>query len=345
MLGVNIIKNGTVEGITTDFDGNFTINDASAGDVYTFSYVGFKTLEVVISDSDQLTILEQDKEFLDEIVVVGYGSQRKSNVVGSVVSVEVDKANQVPTTNVTELLRGRAAGVQVNLGDPRPGGSSSIIIRGNVSVAGGNNPLIIVDGLPFDNLNDISPDDIQSVEILKDAASTAIYGARASNGVVLVTTKRAREGYSSFNYSAYVTTQSLTKNFDMYNAVGFYNYRTDAWKARTGLAKPPVKFVWNDYELNMIENEDFVNWEDLALRDALLTNHTISYSSGTEKSSIYSSLNYFSQDGIIPNSGFDRLQFKLNYSHQLTDKISLDGIFNIQNANQNRETGGFSLPV
>lgn len=344
LLGVNIIKNGTVEGITTDFDGNFTINDASAGDVYTFSYVGFKTLEVVISDSDQLTIfLEQDSEFLDEIVVVGYGSQRKSNVVGSVVSVEVDKANQVPTTNVTELLRGRAAGVQVNLGDPRPGGSSSIIIRGNVSVAGGNNPLIIVDGLPFDNLNDISPDDIQSVEILKDAASTAIYGARASNGVVLVTTKRAREGYSSFNYSAYVTTQSLTKNFDMYNAVGFYNYRTDAWKARTGLAKPPVKFVWNDYELNMIENEDFVNWEDLALRDALLTNHTISYSSGTEKSSIYSSLNYFSQDGIIPNSGFDRLQFKLNYSHQLTDKISLDGIFNIQNANQNRETGGIFL--
>ena len=108
LLGVNIIKNGTVEGITTDFDGNFTINDASAGDVYTFSYVGFKTLEVVISDSDQLTIfLEQDSEFLDEIVVVGYGSQRKSNVVGSVVSVEVDKANKVPTTNVTELLMDR----------------------------------------------------------------------------------------------------------------------------------------------------------------------------------------------------------------------------------------------
>ena len=117
---------------------------------------------------------------------MGYGSQRKSNIVGSVSSVEVDKANQIPTTNVSELLRGRAAGVQVNLGDPRPGGSSSIVIRGNVSVAGGNNPLIIVDGLPFDNLNDISPDDIKSIEILKDAASTAIYGARASNGVVLV---------------------------------------------------------------------------------------------------------------------------------------------------------------
>ena len=122
---------------------------------------------------------------------------------------------------MTELLRGRAAGVQVNLGDPRPGGNSSIIIRGNVSVAGGNNPLIIVDGLPFDNLNDISPDDIQSVEILKDAASTAIYGARASNGVVLVTTKKAKEGYTTFNFSSYITTQTLTKNFDMYDEVGF----------------------------------------------------------------------------------------------------------------------------
>ena len=346
LLGVNIIKNGTSEGITTDFDGNFTINDASAGDVYTFSYIGFKTLEVVISDSDQLTIfLEQDSEFLDEIVVVGYGSQLKSNVVGSVVSVEVDKASQIPTTNVTELLRGRAAGVQVNLGDPRPGGNSSIIIRGNVSVAGGNNPLIIVDGLPFDNLNDISPDDIQSVEILKDAASTAIYGARASNGVVLVTTKKAKEGYTTFNFSSYITTQTLTKNFDMYDEVGFFNYRMDAWRARTGISKPPVRFVWDDFELDFIENQNYVNWEDLALQDALLSNYTLSYSSGTEKSKVYSSLNYFTQDGIIPNSGFDRLQFKLNYSQELTDKLSLDGIINIQNANQSRETGGIFLAI
>lgn len=344
LLGVNIIKNGTSEGITTDFDGNFTIKDALPGDVFTFSYIGFKTLEVIISDLDQLTIfLEQDSEFLDEIVVVGYGSQLKSNVVGSVVSVEVDKASQIPTTNVTELLRGRAAGVQVTLGDPRPGGNSNIIIRGNVSVAGGNNPLIIVDGLPFDNLNDISPDDIQSVEILKDAASTAIYGARASNGVVLVTTKKAKEGYTTFNFSSYITTQTLTKNFDMYDEVGFFNYRMDAWRARTGISKPPVRFVWDDFELDFIENQNYVNWEDLALQDALLSNYTLSYSSGTEKSKVYSSLNYFTQDGIIPNSGFDRLQFKLNYSQELTDKINLDGIINIQNANQSRETGGIFL--
>ena len=344
LMGVNVIKKNTNEGVTSDFDGKFTLNNVLPGDVYVISYVGFKSKEIIIEDQTSLSILlDEDSALLDEIVVVGYGSQLKSNVVGSVVSVEVDKASQIPTTNVTELLRGRAAGVQVNLGDPRPGGNSSIIIRGNVSVAGGNNPLIIVDGLPFDNLNDISPDDIQSVEILKDAASTAIYGARASNGVVLVTTKKAKVGYTTFNFSSYITTQTLTKNFDMYDEVGFFNYRMDAWRARTGISKPPVRFVWDDFELDFIENQNYVNWEDLALQDALLSNYTLSYSSGTEKSKVYSSLNYFTQDGIIPNSGFDRLQFKLNYSQELTDKLSLDGIINIQNANQSRETGGIFL--
>ena len=344
ILGVNIINNTNGDGQISDNEGKFVLSNVNNGGIYTFSYIGYKSKSITISNQDFIEVyLVAESDILDEIVVVGYGSQKKSNVVGSVVSVEVDKANQIPTTNVTELLRGRAAGVQVNLGDPRPGGTSSIIIRGNVSVAGGNNPLIIVDGLPFDNLNDISPDDIQSIEILKDAASTAIYGARASNGVVLVTTKRARKGYTSFNYAGYVTTQTLTKNFDMYNPVGFFNYKMDAWRARTGLAKPPSKFVWEEFELQLIENQNFVDWEDLALRDALLTNHSISYSSGAEKSSIYSSLNYFSQDGIIPNSAFNRLQFKLNYSHQLSDRISLDGIINIQNALQKFETGGIFL--
>ncbi|MGB2085973.1 MAG: SusC/RagA family TonB-linked outer membrane protein [Flavobacteriaceae bacterium] len=340
--GATISIDGTSEGTTTDFDGKYSLN-VSQGDVLTFEYVGFQKLSQTVGQESVINVsLSSDNE-LEEVIVVGYGTQKRSNVVGSVATVDVKKAAQIPTTNVTELLRGRAAGVQVNLGDARPGGFSNIVIRGNVSVAGGNNPLIIVDGLPYDNLNDISPDDISSVEILKDAASTAIYGSRASNGVVLVTTKRARSGYSTFNYAGYVTTQTLTRNFDQYNAPGFFNYKMDAWRARTGLDNPPVKFVWEEFELELIENQNFVNWEDLALNDALLTSHSMSYSSATDKSSIYSSLNYFTQDGIIPNSGFDRLQYKLNYSNQLTEKLSLDAILNVQNAKQNRETGGLFL--
>ena len=341
--GVTVLISGTKKGTTTDFEGRFQLT-VDLGAKLELSYLGFETQEIIVGEQKEVSItMKSSQDDLDEIVVVGYGTQRRSNVVGSVATVDVKQANQVPTTNVSELLRGRAAGVQVNLADARPGGTSNIVIRGNVSVAGGNNPLIIVDGLPFDNLNDISPDDIQSLEVLKDAASTSIYGARASNGVILVTTKKAKSGYSSFNYAGYVTTQSISRNFSMYNAPGFFNYRMDAWRMRTGVDNPPYSFVWSDFEFDLIENQRFVNWEKLALNDALLTSHSLSYSAGTEKSNVYSSLNYFTQDGIIPNSGFDRLLYKLNYSHQLTEKLSLDGVINIQNAKQNRETGGIFL--
>ena len=340
--GATVIVEGSTKGTTTDFDGNFSIS-VNKGDTLTFNYIGYQTQNQLIDQTTNLTIELISKNELDEVVVVGYGTQKRSNLVGSVATIEVDKATQTPTTNVTELLRGRAAGVQVNLGDARPGGNSSIVIRGNVSVAGGNDPLIIVDGLPFDNLNDIVSSDISSVEVLKDAASTAIYGSRASNGVILITTKKANKGYTNFNYAGYITTQTLTKNFKMYNAAGFYNYRTDAWRARVGVNNPPLNFVWDNFELDLINNQNFVNWEDLALQDALLTNHSLSYSTGTEKTSVYSSLNYFTQEGIIPNSGFDRIQYKLNLSQELTEKLSIDGIVNIQHANQNRETGGLFL--
>src|SRR5690606_23116434 len=145
---------------------------------------GFVTQEIPVGTQDVINIvLQEDTQALDEVIVVGYGTQKKSNVIGSVTSVEVAEATNVPTTNVSEMLRGRAAGVQVNLGDARPGGGSNIVIRGSVSVApNGNSPLIIVDGLPFDSLNNVAPDDIANIEILKDASSTAIYGSRASNG-------------------------------------------------------------------------------------------------------------------------------------------------------------------
>ena len=340
--GAAVVILNSTQGVVSDFDGNFSIQ-ASIGQSLSVSALGYQTTTIEILQKDTFIIRLVPNNELDEIVVVGYGSQKRSNVVGSVASVDVDQAIQTPTTNVSELLRGRAAGVQVNLGDARPGGNSNIVIRGNVSVAGGNNPLIIVDGLPYDNLNDIAPEDIKNIEVLKDAASTSIYGARASNGVILITTKKAVQGFTTFNYSGYVTSQTLTRNFDIYDGPGFYQFRTDAWKARLNLENPPLRFVWNEFELDLIKNDNIVDWENLALNDALLTSHSLSYSSGTEKSKIYSSLNYFTQDGIIPNSGFDRLQFKLNYSHQLSEKLSMDGIINIQNANQSRETGGLFL--
>jgi TonB-dependent starch-binding outer membrane protein SusC len=343
LVGVAVVIQGTQTGVVTDLDGSFQIDADPDSDIL-FQYIGYENKVLKASELLKNPIVSLNpNNRLDEIVVIGYGSQKRSNIVGSVSTVDVDDAKQIPTTNVSELLRGRAAGVQVNLSDARPGGNSNILIRGNVSVAGGNSPLIIVDGLPFDNLNDVSPDDIQSIEVLKDAASTAIYGARASNGVILITTKKAREGITLFSYNSYLTSQTLTRNFDLYDAAGYYDYKMNAWKTRTGLSSPPARLVWDDYEIDLIEGGNYVNWQDLALQDALLQSHTLSATVGTENTKFYTSLNYFTQEGIIPNSGFNRLSYKLNLSHELTDRLNLEAILNIQDSDQSRETGGLFL--
>ncbi|MFC4220643.1 SusC/RagA family TonB-linked outer membrane protein [Flagellimonas marina] len=343
--GVNVLVKGTTNGVVTNFDGEFTIEDVSNNDTLVFSYVGFETQEVLVGTQNVMSIvLSEDTEALDEVIVVGYGTQKKSNVVGSVASVEVEEATSVPTTNVSEMLRGRAAGVQVNLADARPGGNSNIVIRGNVSVApNGNSPLIIVDGLPFDNLNDVAPDDIANIEILKDASSTAIYGSRASNGVILVTTKSGKIGKATIDYHGYTTVQTLTKNFNQYDGQQFIDLRREANRNRFTGAYLSDENIFSPFELEAIENQNFVDWEDLVLRDAVIQSHSLSFSAGSEKTKVYSSVNYFTQEGIIPNSGFDRGTFKLNIEQKLTDKLLFRGILNYQNATQDRETGGLNF--
>ncbi|AYN66500.1 TonB-dependent receptor [Euzebyella marina] len=343
--GVNVLVKGTTNGVVTDFDGEFTLMNVPDDAVLVFSYLGYKTQEVPVAGQENLNInLEEDTQALEEVIVVGYGTQKKSNVVGSVTSVDVEESTTVPTTNVSEMLRGRAAGVQVNLGDARPGGASNIVIRGNVSVApNGNSPLIIVDGLPFDNLNDVAPDDIANIEILKDASSTAIYGSRASNGVILVTTKTGKVGKATIDYHGYTTIQTLTKNFNQYDGQQFIDLRREANRNRFTGAYLNDENIFSPFELEAIQNRNFVDWEDLVLNDAVIQSHALSFSAGSEKTKVFSSLNYFSQEGIIPNSGFDRGTFKLNIEQQLNDKLLFRGIINYQNAKQNRETGGLNF--
>ena len=343
--GVNVLVKGTTQGVVSDFDGNFSLDGVSNNDVLVLSYIGYITQEIPVGDQQLIHIvMEEDLQALDEVIVVGYGTQIKSNVVGSVTSVEVEEATNVPTTNVSEMLRGRAAGVQVNLGDARPGGSSDIVIRGNVSVApGGNSPLIIVDGLPYDNLNDVSPDDIANIEILKDASSTAIYGSRASNGVILVTTKTGKIGKPKIEYHGYTTIQTLTKNFNQYTGQQYIDLKREANRNRFTGAYLNDGNIFSPFEVEAIENKNFVDWEDLVLRDAVIQSHSLSFSSGTESTKVYSSLNYFTQEGIIPNSGYDRGTFKLNLEQKLTDKLLFRGILNYQVAKQDRETGGLNF--
>ncbi|HET7118540.1 MAG TPA: SusC/RagA family TonB-linked outer membrane protein, partial [Hanamia sp.] len=280
------------------------------------------------------------------VVVVGYGTQRKSDVSGSVAQVNVGRSTAaVPTTNVAEMLRGQAAGVQVTEVSARPGGTSNILIRGVHSILGGNAPLIVLDGFPIDNINDVNADDIASIDVLKDAAAQAIYGARAANGVILITTKRGKVGKMKVNYSGVLTTQKLHKNFDLYSGEEFAQLRREA--QRTSNA-PDFTYladsvIFDDFELQSLKDKQFVNWEKLVLRTALLTNHNLSVSGGTENTKVFASASYFGQSGLIPSSGYQRGSFRVNLDQKINDKINFQTHINFLKDKQEIESSSLDF--
>jgi TonB-linked SusC/RagA family outer membrane protein len=340
--GASVVEKGTNNGTSTDFDGKFSLNVASDATTLVVSFIGYKTQEVTITDSELTITLVVDANALEEVVVVGYGTQKRSDIVASVASVDIEKAIAIPTTNVSEMLRGRAAGVQVNLADARPGGNSNILIRGKTSQLVGNEPLVIVDGLPFDDINDVVADDVTSIEILKDASATAIYGSRASNGVILITTKRGKEGKIAVNYHGYYTTQELTKNFDLYNPQEFAQLRREALRT----TNPDGTFFdddinFDEFELQALQNGNFVNWEDLVLRTQQTQNHSLSLSAGTENTKIYASASFFDQKGLIPTSGFERGSLRVNIDQKISEKLNVQANINFTTSTQDIESRRF----
>lgn len=343
LIGATVLAEGTSIGTVTDVDGKFTLNVPADVNTIKVSYLGYVTQAVnVDADAGALNIvLEENNVVLGEVVVVGYGTVRKSDVVGSVASIEVKDATAIPTTNVSEMLRGRAAGVQVNLADARPGGNSNIVIRGKVSLVG-NDPLIIVDGVPYDNINDVAPEDITSIEILKDASSQAIYGARAANGVVLITTRRGKAGELRVNYHGYTTTQKLTKNFDLFTGEEFAQVRREAFRTDNNDQYFNDEILFEPQELQSLQEGTFVDWEDLLIENAVIQSHSLTLAGGSESTKFYSSFNYFDQDGIIPTSGFRRGAVRLNIDQRVSEKISLQANVNFQKNDQDQESGSIN---
>jgi len=340
--GASVVEKGTNNGTSTDFDGKFSLSVASDATTLVVSFIGYVSQEVTIIDGEHTITLQADANALAEVIVVGYGTQRKSDLVGSVTSVDLAEATAVPTTNVAEMLRGRAAGVQINLTDARPGGTSDILIRGKVSLEG-NSPLIIVDGLPYDDINDVASDDVASIEVLKDASATAIYGARAANGVILITTKRGKEGKIAINYHGYTTTRRLTKNFRLNSGEEFIALKREANRDRATGDFLDDDVFFNAFELDAIANSNFVDWEDLVLTNATLHNHSLSVSGGTGSTKVYSSVSYTTEDGLRPGSGFERGIYKLNVDQKVNDKLSLQGNVNFQLNKQDIEAGGIGF--
>ncbi len=314
--GASVIVQGTTRGTTTDFDGNFTI-EANTEDALQVSYIGYEPQSVVIGDQTQLNIILKAGNKLDEVVVIGYGTTKKSDLTGSVASVSSEEITQVPSARVDQVLQGRAAGVQVTQTSGAPGAGTAIRVRGGNSITGSNEPLWVIDGIVVGtnfNLNNINASDIKSIEILKDASSIAIYGSRGANGVVLVTTKNGLgvgTGKPEISVNVFTSMQMLPELPDLLSQeeqIAFTNESADFRNVSAPFPNDPSTYPNND-------------WIDLTTGPAPIYNADISLSGSSENVNYYNSINYFNQEGIVKSTGIEKFIFRSNLDLKLSDKV------------------------
>ncbi|TKG95748.1 TonB-dependent receptor [Puteibacter caeruleilacunae] len=313
--GANVIVKGTSNGIVTDFDGNYMIT-VNGSKTLIFTFIGYTSKEVKINGKTKIdVVLKEDFHQLEEVVAVGYGSMKKADLTGSVVSVKADDLQKAPVANVEQALMGRAAGVRISSMEGKPGEALSIEIRGGSSIGGSNSPLYVIDGFPVgeDGASLIDPADVESIQILKDASSTAIYGARGANGVVLITTKSGAKGEPKLEYSGYVGIQKVGENYpDVLNA--------EQWAQLMHEREPN-----GEQYLNPAAYADStqVNWRDEILRTAMINNHHISLAGGQNKSKYNASVSYLDQEGVVIRSGYKRYTGRINLSQKIGKKLNV----------------------
>ena len=335
MPGVNVIVKGTTSGTTTDSEGSYAIgiaNDQSA--TLVFSFIGYATQEQVINGRTKIDIsMSIDVQALSEVVVVGYGTQKRSDVTGSIVSVTEQQLKDVPVSNLIEAMQGRAAGIDIQKGsgNSKPGSTPVIRIRGARSLRATNDPLFVVDGIPFNgSLNDISTDDITSIEVLKDASSTAIYGSRGANGVILVTTKRGKNTVPVVTYSGYSGIVKPLGRFNVMNGSEFemlkkWSRINAAPGTYSGLDDPLflTNATFAPQEVESIQMGRSTDWQDLIFKNGIMTNHQIGVSGGTEKTQYAATGGYFKETGIYPGQSFERASLKLSVDQQLGKRFKI----------------------
>lgn len=316
VIGANVMVKGTTNGTITDMDGKFSL-EVDKNAILVVSYIGYANQEIKVGNQNTLSItMKEDAEALDELVVVGYGTVKKSDLTGSVGSVSMEDVNKVGITSADRALQGQVAGVQVNARSGQPGESMMIRVRGGNSLSGGNEPLYVIDGMPVEGMSsDINPEDILSMEVLKDASSTAIYGSRGANGVVMITTKRGKEGKTTVDYNGYIGVSQLRKKLDLLEKDDYIEMVNEvSVNDGNGILITPEQAA-------LLPNND---WQDLAYQTALTHSHQFSVSGGNDKTKVYSSLNYMNQEGIIKGSNYNRFALRINGDQKITDKISLN---------------------
>ncbi len=322
--GANVLVEGTSVGAVTDADGKFTLDVPDGSDVLLISFIGYNTERITIGSQTTFDIiLIEDLQSLEEIVVIGYGTQKKSDLTGALSSIDSDVIRQVPTATVGQALQGLAPGVTITGRSGTPGSESTIRIRGFGTI-NNSNPYIIVDGVPG-SLNNLNPGDIESIEILKDASATAIYGSNGANGVVLVTTKRGKEGKITVNVDSYVGAQK-------------------AWRGLDVLSGPEWAMLHNEGNRNDGNPEQFANpeslptfaWGELVYRTGVIQNHQVSVSGGNEFADYFVSYGYTDQEGIIRNSDFNRHNLRVNNSYKIHKNVKFGHLISYNRSVQNR---------
>lgn len=340
--GANILEKGTTNGVVTDFDGNFSITIADANTTLVVSYLGFSTKEIATNGQTSLTIsLKEDAAGLDEVIVVGYGSQREKDLTGSVSSIKSDNFNKGPQLSAQQAMQGKMAGVVISQNSGKPGGSNTVRVRGGTSLTGTNDPLYVIDGVPisttagvsqanirangtdfFDQeptnpLMTINPNDIESITVLKDASSTAIYGSRGANGVIVITTKKGKSG-------------NLKVSLDVTGGVSTVANKLDV------LSADEYRQVNNDLTLPFSDLGGNTNWQDQIYRTAQTQDYNLSFSGGTEKTTYRASLGYGTQEGVLIGSKLERANTRINVNHSaLDDKLVFDLRLNYGNTFSN----------
>jgi len=321
LIGVNIIIKGTDDGTITDVEGNYSISTSGEQDVLVFSYIGYLSEEVEVLNQSEINIsMSVDIQQMEEVVVIGYGSQRKDDITGAVAVVDVDQMNNTYSATVTDQLQGRVAGVAVNTSG-KPGSVGDIKIRG-ASFFGGNNPLYVIDGILTGDSPNFNPSDVESLQVLKDASASAIYGNRAANGVIIITTKKGKKGDPKINLNTTIGTQTIPSRIELGDN---YNWARIINAAHDNAGAPRVSKANEDFDPSIN-----TNWqEELFNNYALTYNINASVSAGGENSSVYFSVNNFRQDGAIEGPRFDRISTRLNTEFKLGKRVTIGEHFTI----------------
>ena len=318
VIGASILVKGTNQGTITDMEGKFSLSVPDANAVIVVSYIGYKTLEIKVDVTKPMSIvLKEDAEVLEEVVVVGYQEVKKKDLTGSVAKADMNDLLNTPVGSFDQTLGGRVAGVNVTSSEGTPGGSMNIVIRGNNSLTQDNSPLYVIDGFPVEDAamaSTINPSDIESLDILKDASATAIYGARGANGVVIITTKKGTIGKPQITYDGSVTMHNASRKIPMMDAYEFVKLQAEMYPTQVTSENGGYLMMYEgkQWTLDDYKNIEQYNWQDEIFRTAFQHNHSLRLTGGTEGVRYNASTSYYDQQGVLLNTGFERFQMRAN---------------------------------